>query len=158
MERRRPQDLDGGGFPDERAAAKIPERLLQLLARVHDDGSVPGDRFLDRRAGDQQEAHALVTRLPDAVLLIRTADCVPLFVHDPIRRAIGLAHVGWRGLAANLPFRLLATLRHVDGNRTAAAGLLGVTDRTIRNKLRAWREQGLTEEQLLAPAGAGGRI
>ncbi len=47
---------------------------------------------------------------------------------------------------------ILATLRHVDGNRTAAAGLLGVTDRTIRNKLRAWREQGLKEEELFATA------
>jgi DNA-binding NtrC family response regulator len=47
----------------------------------------------------------------------------------------------------------LATLRHVNGNRTAAAGLLGVTDRTIRNKLRAWKEDGLDESALLAGAG-----
>ena len=47
----------------------------------------------------------------------------------------------------------LATLRHVDGNRTAAAGLLGVTDRTIRNKLRAWREEGIEDEEILAIVG-----
>jgi DNA-binding NtrC family response regulator len=47
----------------------------------------------------------------------------------------------------------LATLGHVDGNRTAAAGLLGITDRTIRNKLRAWREEGLEDERLVAICG-----
>ena len=47
----------------------------------------------------------------------------------------------------------IATLRHVDGNRTAAAGLLGITDRTIRNKLRAWREEGIEDDELMAIVG-----
>jgi DNA-binding NtrC family response regulator len=47
----------------------------------------------------------------------------------------------------------LATLRHVSGNRTAAAGLLGITDRTIRNKLRTWREAGIEDEELMAICG-----
>jgi two-component system, response regulator FlrC len=34
-------------------------------------------------------------------------------------------------------------LRRVDGNRTHAARLLGIGLRTLRNKLRAWREQGV---------------
>ena len=35
---------------------------------------------------------------------------------------------------------ILATLEAVDGNREAAARRLGVTSRTLRNKLKAWGE------------------
>ena len=60
---------------------------------------------------------ALLTSLPKTALVIRTADCVPLFFLDAARRAIGIAHAGWRGLAAGLPLKLLATLRHVYHSR-----------------------------------------
>jgi two-component system response regulator FlrC len=44
-------------------------------------------------------------------------------------------------------------LRRVNGNRTHAARLLGIGLRTLRNKLRAWREAGAAP----GPAGAAGR-
>jgi hypothetical protein len=43
----------------------------------------------------------------------------------------------------------------VDGNRTHAARLLGIGLRTLRNKLRAWREAGVAIADPLA-AGDGG--
>jgi len=55
---------------------------------------------------------ALLTDVPGTALFIRTADCLPIFMIDPIRRAVGIAHVGWRGLAAQLPLRLIGALRH----------------------------------------------
>ena len=42
-------------------------------------------------------ADALVTNTPDLYLLTGCADCVPVFLYDPVRRAVGLAHAGWRG-------------------------------------------------------------
>jgi two-component system response regulator FlrC len=42
-------------------------------------------------------------------------------------------------------------LRRVNGNRTHAARLLGIGLRTLRNKLRAWREAG---QPWRPPAGA----
>jgi len=38
---------------------------------------------------------------------------------------------------------ILKTLREVDGNRTRAAELLGITVRTLRNKLNEYREKGI---------------
>jgi len=41
---------------------------------------------------------------------------------------------------------ILATLRHTTGNRTRAAGLLGISIRTLRNKLQEYRADGTTIE------------
>lgn len=56
---------------------------------------------------------ALVTSSPGIGLVIRTADCLPIFLFDPRRRVVGIAHAGWRGLAAGLPLRLVAAFRHL---------------------------------------------
>lgn len=56
---------------------------------------------------------AMLTSLPRVPLVIRTADCLPIFLLDPSRRAVAIAHVGWRALAAGLPLRLVAAFRHL---------------------------------------------
>jgi DNA-binding protein Fis len=38
---------------------------------------------------------------------------------------------------------ILATLRHTEGNRTHAANILGISIRTMRNKLREYAEHGV---------------
>ena len=39
----------------------------------------------------------LITNEPGIVLSTFYADCVPLFIVDPVKKAIGLSHSGWRG-------------------------------------------------------------
>ncbi len=56
---------------------------------------------------------ALLTQMPGVALLVRTADCLPIFFADATRGAVGLAHAGWRGLAAQLPARMVAAFRRV---------------------------------------------
>src|SRR6266436_8068829 len=48
---------------DERAVVQLGERLLKLGLGVHHDRPVPRNRFLDRFAGDQQEADSLFAGL-----------------------------------------------------------------------------------------------
>ncbi len=48
------------------------------------------------------DVDALVTDDPDVTLLITAADCAQVFVVDPHRPAVGLAHAGWRGTAAGV--------------------------------------------------------
>jgi len=43
------------------------------------------------------ETDALITRERGVLLTIRTADCVPLFIFDPVTSTIALIHAGWRG-------------------------------------------------------------
>ncbi|MCQ2133822.1 MAG: peptidoglycan editing factor PgeF [Bacteroidales bacterium] len=40
---------------------------------------------------------AMVTNLRGVAIGIRTADCLPVFLYDPVNHAIGAAHSGWRG-------------------------------------------------------------
>ncbi|HMQ53532.1 MAG TPA: peptidoglycan editing factor PgeF [Anaerolineae bacterium] len=48
------------------------------------------------------EADSLITATPDLYLFMRFGDCAPLLFFDPIRRAVGLAHAGWRGTMQNV--------------------------------------------------------
>ena len=45
---------------------------------------------------------ALITNAQNVALLLRFADCVPVLFYDPICHAVGLAHAGWRGIAAGV--------------------------------------------------------
>ena len=41
---------------------------------------------------------AMVTAMPNIMLCICTADCLPLFLYDPVREVAAIAHCGWRGI------------------------------------------------------------
>ena len=44
-------------------------------------------------------ADALVTDEPGLNLMVFSADCIILLLHDPVTRSIGAVHAGWRGTA-----------------------------------------------------------
>ncbi len=60
-------------------------------------------------------ADALVTNDPQAAICTFYADCVPLFFLDTRRRAIGLAHSGWRSTAANIAERTIGKMAQAYG-------------------------------------------
>lgn len=49
-----------------------------------------------------QDADGLVTDVPGLCLVTFFADCVPLYFVDPIKKAIGLCHSGWRGTVSKI--------------------------------------------------------
>lgn len=54
------------------------------------------------RASSYEDIDGLVTDIPGIALVTYYADCVPLYFVDPVHRAIGLAHSGWRGTVAGM--------------------------------------------------------
>lgn len=44
----------------------------------------------------------LVTNRPGIALVTSYADCVPIFLADPVKKAIGLSHAGWKGTVKNI--------------------------------------------------------
>ncbi len=49
---------------------------------------------------DAADGHATATA--GILLTVTAADCVPVYLVDPIRRLVGLLHAGWRGTAAGI--------------------------------------------------------
>lgn len=59
-------------------------------------GEAAGRGTLTRESAFQ-EKDAFITREPGVCLAGLFADCVPLYFFDPVHRAVGLAHAGWKG-------------------------------------------------------------
>ncbi len=72
----------------------------------------------------------LVTDAPDAALAIYVADCLAVYLADTEGRAVGLAHAGWRGLVADIPGTLVATV--LGASDGARAGLRAALSPCIR--------------------------
>lgn len=60
---------------------------------------------LSLQSRPQEEADAWVFSCGGWGGAIQTADCVPLFLWDETARVFALAHCGWRGVAAQLPYK-----------------------------------------------------
>ncbi|HEU4929452.1 MAG TPA: peptidoglycan editing factor PgeF, partial [Candidatus Krumholzibacteria bacterium] len=69
----------------------------------------------DNRGDVFEETDALVTNAALVPLTILTADCAAIFFFDPIRRAAGIAHAGWRGTVARIAQRTVVTMRDAFG-------------------------------------------
>ncbi len=66
---------------------------------------------------DYKDVDGLVTNVPGLVLTTFYADCVPLFLVDPIRRAIGLSHSGWRGTVGKIGKRTVEVMKEQYGTK-----------------------------------------
>ena len=54
------------------------------------------------RERDYKDVDGLITNIPNIMLVTFYADCVPLYFVDPVKRAIGLSHSGWRGTVGKM--------------------------------------------------------
>jgi YfiH family protein len=59
------------------------------------------------------QADAILTDRPGLTLMMRFADCVPIMLHDPVRKVAGIAHAGWMGtLRGTVRFAVEAMQKH----------------------------------------------
>ncbi len=54
------------------------------------------------RPHDIESVDALVTNEPGVTLVTHYADCTPIFLADPEKKVIALAHAGWRGTVSKI--------------------------------------------------------
>lgn len=73
--------------------------------------------------GDLGPGDALVTETPGLLLEVRTADCIPILLMDPVRRAVAAVHAGWRGTAAQITAKTAALLQERFGCRDLQAAI-----------------------------------
>jgi YfiH family protein len=67
--------------------------LPVFLKQVHSDIV----HFIDDMPRQRLRGDALVTRLPGLLLIIKTADCLPVLLVDEKTRVIAAVHCGWKG-------------------------------------------------------------
>lgn len=112
-------NLGGGSSPDGDNRKNIRENFIRISRSLGVDphSLVVSDQVhklnirivdeADRGKGfdipkDYKEIDGLITNKPGITLVTKYADCVPLFFVDPVKKAIGLSHSGWRGTVGKI--------------------------------------------------------
>jgi len=92
--------------------ARRDEELRQWLqwwafpdhARLRKVNQVHGSTVVDSTSynGGAPDADGMWTRSSADLLIVKAADCAPVWFVDPATKAIALVHAGWRGIAAGI--------------------------------------------------------
>lgn len=69
------------------------------------------------RERDYHDVDGLITDEPGLVLSTFFADCVPLYFVDPVHRAIGMSHSGWRGTVMRMGAVTIEAMEREFGTR-----------------------------------------
>lgn len=92
------------------AASGVP--LAAVLTMVHGIEVVRVDGPINSLTlGD-----ACLTDKVKQPMMITTADCVPVVLYDPIHKAVGLAHAGWRGTVERIAKVTVESMAHQFGS------------------------------------------
>jgi polyphenol oxidase len=84
----------------------IREEQAALMRQVH-SATVQ----VVERGGVSDDTDGLLTATPGVLLGVRVADCVPVLLYDPRRRAAGAIHCGWRPIVAGILENALQRMR-----------------------------------------------
>jgi len=114
------------------------------VKQVHGTDALVVDRALtssDRFSGGWD---ALVTDQRGIMVAVRTADCVPVLMHDSKRKIVAAVHAGWRGAVAGIVGKTIAVMEsqfgtvpdHVQVSIGPSAGVCCYeVDQTVLDKL-----------------------
>lgn len=61
--------------------------------------------------GPYQNCDALITRHPHICLSVKTADCAPILLYDPMQKVIAAIHAGWRGTVEGIISNTITTMQ-----------------------------------------------
>ena len=119
--------------------------VMVSVKQVHGTDALVVDQPVPRGATFEGGWDALVTDQPGVMVTVRTADCVPVLLHDPVRRVVAAIHAGWRGAVAGIVPKTVALLvdrfgATVEGLRMAIGPSAGPccyeVDEPVLSKLR----------------------
>jgi polyphenol oxidase len=108
-----PSDIDGGGvFTDQQknflqSQWMVDAEQCVTVRQVHGSEILRVDGPLDH----VPEADGIITNQFNVSLIIRTADCLPIFMVAPEKKVIGLVHAGWRGSRDGIVIRAVEAMR-----------------------------------------------
>ncbi|MBO6168709.1 MAG: laccase domain-containing protein [Bacteroidales bacterium] len=71
----------------------------------------------DIRREELEGYDALITNLPGVSIGVRTADCVPILLYDPVRRAVAAIHSGWKGTVQMISRKVIGIMEDRYGTK-----------------------------------------
>jgi len=86
---------------------------LAPLKQIHSDAI----HLFSQSAPESHKGDASATDRPGLLLAIQTADCVPVLLVDPQKRAIAAIHAGWRGTLARITEKAVGRMQLELGTR-----------------------------------------
>lgn len=99
----------------------LPTERLAISAQVHADRVlIPRKEELGLpviRQGDVREGDSWICNQRGVILIRHHADCTPIYLLDPVRRVIGLAHAGWRGTVLGIAGKTVSAMEETYGSR-----------------------------------------
>lgn len=60
---------------------------------------------------------ALITNVPGCAIGVRTADCIPVLLYDPVKRAVAAVHSGWKGTVQKISQKTIIRMIRDYGTR-----------------------------------------
>ena len=93
--------------------AVLPYPVIQGH-QVHDCKVAVVDRP-DMTREDLEGYDAFVTNLPGVAIGVRTADCIPVLLYDPVRRVIAAVHAGWKGTVLHISRKAIGVMSQCFG-------------------------------------------
>lgn len=117
----------GGTVGDQPERVRLNKRkMLDALGKtqascyevwqVHGSNVVRAEQPLATPA-ELIKSDAVITDQVGVTLVMRFADCVPIFLYDPDRHAIGLVHAGWLGSVRHVAFSAVQAMIEAFGSR-----------------------------------------
>jgi hypothetical protein len=88
---------------------------LISLKQIHSDVI----HLFDAAPAEPCRGDASATSRPGLLLSVQTADCVPILVVDPKRRAIAAVHAGWRGTLQRIVVKAIGQMQMHFGSKPA---------------------------------------
>jgi hypothetical protein len=91
-----------------RTLGRVPESVFDVW-QVHSADVICTD--VPRANLPHQKADAILTDRPEVTLFMRFGDCVPILLHDPAKKVIGIAHAGWQGTVKKTVIATIQTMQ-----------------------------------------------
>ena len=102
-----------GAIGVEPCTVVLSKQVHETTVRICTEADAGKGLFSER----DYTADALITNVPNLPLTVFSADCGIILLYDPIRRAIGAVHAGWRGCAAGIVEKTVRTMAEAYGSR-----------------------------------------
>lgn len=78
--------------------------------QVHGDRIAVIDRP-DLTRADLEGYDAFICKLPGVAIGVRTADCVPILLYDPVQRVVAAVHSGWKGTVLKIAQKTIGLMK-----------------------------------------------